>query len=97
VSSARFDDNNLSGGLGNEPKLVGAVSALESGNVSKTIIGNRGVFVARLDGVTNPAEGTDLTQVKSVKNNNYSSRADRKAQDALQKAMGVEDNRGRYY
>ena len=97
VASARFEDNNLSGGLGNEPKLLGAVSALESGAVSKFIVGNRGVFVARLDGTTKAAEGADLTQVKTIKNNNYSSRADRKAQEALQKAVGVEDNRGRYY
>lgn len=97
VASARFEDNNLSGGLGNEPKLVGTMSAMESGSVSRPIQGNRGVFVARLDGKTNPPEESDLEQVKNIKNNNYSSRADRKAAEALQNAIGVEDNRGVFY
>ena len=97
VGSARFEDNNLSGGLGNEPKLLGSVASLESGAVTKPIIGVRGVFVARLDGINNAPENPDLSSIKNIKNNNYSSRADRTAADALQKAMGVEDNRGKYY
>jgi hypothetical protein len=55
------------------------------------------VFVARLDGMNKAPENPDLSSIKNIKNNNYSSRADRTAADALQKAMGVEDNRGKYY
>lgn len=97
VTSARFSDSSLPGGLGREAALIGTAFALKEGSVSKPIVGNRGVFVARLDAITPAPEGGDIKQEQTVSDNNKSTRADRQGYEALKKEVGVEDNRAKFY
>jgi peptidyl-prolyl cis-trans isomerase D len=97
ANSVRFSDGSLPGGLGREAALIGTALSLKEGAVSKPIVGNRGVFVARLDVLTPAPEGGDINQERTVSDNNKGARADRQAYDALKKEVGVEDNRGKFY
>jgi len=97
ISSARFDDNNLPSGLGREITLLGALGAMESGSVSKPIVGNRGVFAIRLDGKNLPSDEMNLESIRTIEHNNFANRANRSAGEAVKNAAGVEDNRGRFY
>jgi peptidyl-prolyl cis-trans isomerase D len=97
ASQIRYNDNNLPAGLGREPKLLGTVFSLASGTTSKPIVGNRGVYVVRLEGKTDaPADG-DITLEKTNYASSLSMRAERQAYTSLQKEVGVEDNRAKYY
>jgi peptidyl-prolyl cis-trans isomerase D len=97
ISSARFDDNNLPSGLGREITLLGALDAMESGSVSKPIVGNRGVFSIRLDGKNLPSDEMNLESIQTIEHNNFANRASRSAAEAVKNEAGIEDNRGRFY
>ncbi|HET8963034.1 MAG TPA: peptidylprolyl isomerase [Chitinophagales bacterium] len=48
-------------GIGLEPKVVGSVMATAANNTSGIIIGNRGVYIAKVTSVTEPAPTEDYT------------------------------------
>jgi peptidyl-prolyl cis-trans isomerase D len=50
----RFSSNTVQN-LGDEPKVVGRAFGLKQGEVSKPLAGNNGVYVIKLDGLTEPA------------------------------------------
>lgn len=52
-------------GIGLEPKVVGTVMATAADNATGIIIGNRGVYVAKVTAVTEPAPTEDLTLNKN--------------------------------
>ncbi|GAB5538462.1 MAG: SurA N-terminal domain-containing protein [Salibacteraceae bacterium] len=97
LESARMSDQALGSGIGREPKLLGTLATLDQGSISKPVEGNRGVFVLRLDSMEPAPEDGDIETEKTIANNNNFSRASRNAQTALEKAVGVEDNRVKYY
>ena len=70
---------------------------MESGSVSKPIVGNRGVFAIRLDGKNLPSDEMNLESIRTIEHNNFANRANRSAGEAVKNAAGVEDNRGRFY
>jgi len=97
AQDVRFANNALPGGLGREPELVGSVFSLDQGETSKPIIGNRGVFVARVDVVNDAPQDRDLAIEKREVSGTLAGRVDRTVFEALKKEAGVEDYRGRYY
>ncbi|MEZ4721569.1 MAG: peptidylprolyl isomerase [Flavobacteriales bacterium] len=97
LDDIRFSDNNLKGGIGREPKVVGTAFGLSENSTSKPIIGNRGVFVIRIDHIAPAQESSDLTNEKKMVSNNAAARAERSAYDAVKKTVGVEDLRNRFY
>ena len=70
---------------------------MESGSVSKPIVGNRGVFSIRLDGKNLPSDEMNLESIQTIEHNNFANRASRSAAEAVKNEAGIEDNRGRFY
>lgn len=97
MEEIRFSDNTLKGGIGREPKVIGAAFGLAQNSVSKPIAGNRGVFVIRLDNITPAQEGGDINNEKMMMSNNTAARAERAAYEAVKKVVGVEDLRNKFY
>lgn len=84
-------------GMGNEPKVVGAVFAMKQGQLSGPLTGETGVCVVFVKGFTEPGPTTDYSaQAKSLAEQRRS-RSDYEVGAALKEKVGVEDNRGRFY
>lgn len=95
AQSVTFGSNYLPG-LGQEPALLGAISNLKQGEISKPVKGQQGVFIVAVESVTKPAELKDLAAAKqslqaATQNRSY------EAFNALKEKAKVKDNRGRYY
>ena len=90
-------DNPTLPGAGNEPKVVGAAFALEEGETSEPIAGNRGVYVVE---VIQKNRATDMDSYRS-----YAARAtaERRANvtqevlEALKETAEIEDKRANFY
>lgn len=84
-------------GAGNEPKIVGAAFALEQGEVSKPLAGNRGVYVIE---VLQKNRAADLESYRSYAMREAASRRaniDQEIITALRSTAEIEDNRSRFY
>ena len=97
IETLSFADGAMSGGLGRETEFIGTIFSTESGFISKPVVGNRGVFVARVDNIIDAPAERDLTTVKREESANMSSRVNGQFFKALQDEYGVEDNRARFY
>lgn len=92
--------NPLIPGAGREPKVVGAAFALEKGQISQPIVGEKGVYVIKL---TNRVDAPDLpsyknaalketqTKIQKLQNPNNA------VVKALKDAKEIEDNRALVY
>jgi len=84
-------------GAGNEPEVVGAIFAMETGKDSAPITGNKGVYVGQL------VSKFEAPAMDSYKNFAQQESASRRAQatmrvfDALKGKAEIEDNRARFY
>ncbi len=95
VSGVTFA-NPLLSGIGNEPKVVGAMSGIPVDKVSKAIDGNKGVFVVKV------TKRTD-----AVKLDNYNSYTEKrkkdlngklyKVYDVLKEKADIVDQRGKFF
>lgn len=83
-------------GLGDELKLLGLAYSLEQGQISKPIIGKRGVYVIEITAITTPEVNSDASKRKNLQRN-YVSRAGFEAFEALRKKAEVEDNRSKFF
>lgn len=92
--------NPLIPGAGKEPKVVGAAFALQEGEVSKPIVGEKGVYVLKLTSrVESPALASykdaavkeTQTRVQKLQNPNN------EVIKALKDAKEIEDNRAKVY
>ncbi|HAP01747.1 MAG TPA: hypothetical protein DCQ93_07490 [Bacteroidetes bacterium] len=79
--------------IGSEPKLNGALPELKEGKVSKPIIGRNAVFVAVLKSVSKPAAVADYNQYKEELLSKVAPNMEYQYQEALKKAIKIEDNR----
>lgn len=92
--------NPLIPGAGKEPKVVGAAFALEEGEVSKPIVGEKGVYVLKLTkrveapalaSYKNAAVKETQTRVQKLQNPNNN------VIKALKDSKEIEDNRAKVY
>jgi peptidyl-prolyl cis-trans isomerase D len=84
-------------GLGNEPAVVGVVSALKKGQVSKPIAGDNAVVVVSVIDVTEAPATTDYSaSVKQVVDQRKS-RSEYEVFNSLKEKANIEDNRGKFY
>lgn len=97
ADNLHFTDSSIPGGVGREPAMVGAVSTLEQGEVSKPIQGIRGVYVATVTQKTPAPDDINLEAEQQSASQSYNMRVNREMIDALKKAVGVEDDRARFY
>ncbi|WP_425076840.1 SurA N-terminal domain-containing protein [Psychroserpens sp. S379A] len=96
ASAVNMKNPTLSG-AGSEPKVVGAAFGLAEGEVSKPIIGNKGVYVVE---VTKVNETTTLDNYQAIANRLSTARANAaqtKVYNALKETADIEDNRARFF
>lgn len=83
-------------GAGIEPKLIATASSLEQGSISEPVIGENGVYLIRVTNVYKP-ELVDYTLERNRLRNNFASRVNFEAFEALKKIANIKDNRAKYY
>ncbi|WP_081211839.1 peptidylprolyl isomerase [Salegentibacter sediminis] len=84
-------------GAGSEPSVVGSVFAMEPGQVSKPITGEKGVYVVEL---LSRNEAPAMESYKSFADQETAKRRQAAAQrafEALKEKAEIEDNRARFY
>jgi peptidyl-prolyl cis-trans isomerase D len=83
-------------GVGFEPAIAGAATALEANQVSKPVVGTSGVYVVKVTSV-NPGTDQDVTanKQKLAASNNY--RTNMLAFEALRENAKVIDKRSKFY
>lgn len=83
-------------GVGSEPALIGTVSALDNGAMSKPFKGNTGVFLAKVNTVEENS-GDDIDAEKARLVQSMSFRASYQAYEAHREAVKIEDNRSKFF
>lgn len=89
--------NPIIPGLAQENKVVGAVFGSQAGKLSKPIEGDKGVYVFRVDGFTNPAPMANTFKQKETILLGLTQRAFGLAFNALQEKSDIKDNRVNFY
>lgn len=84
-------------GVAREPKVVGAISAMKVGQVSKPLVGERGVYLVKVTLETPPAVNPDLALNKMQILSGIKSRVDGEVFDALKDISDVKDFRAKFY
>ncbi len=84
-------------GLGREPALIGTVSGMEEGDISKPIKGDQGVYVVSLETKTDLSEQPNFANNKRILNSSLSSRVDFEVYEALKEKADITDNRSKFF
>jgi peptidyl-prolyl cis-trans isomerase D len=84
-------------GIGVEPALIAKVIATEKGGLTGAVKGQSGVFIARVDDITEPAEPTDVSSSTGQMESQVRQRASYEVFEALKEKANVVDNRGKFY
>lgn len=84
-------------GLGREPVLLGTVSGMQEGDVSKPIKGEQGVYVVSLESRNPLPENPMYDNNKRVLNSSLSSRVDFEVFEALKEKADITDNRSKFF
>ena len=90
-----FDTYSIPG-VGFEPAIAGAATALESNQVSKPVAGTSGVFVVKVISVT-PGNDQDVAADKQKLSASVGYRANMYAFEALRENAKIVDKRGKFY
>lgn len=83
--------------LGNEPKLLGALANLEQGQTTGPIVGNSGVFVARVMDKTVPSAITNYATLRRQLSSTVRSQIGGQLMQAMRSDAKIQDNRSTYY
>lgn len=83
--------------VGRELNLYGSVFTLKNGETSKPITGEAGVYVLRIDGITEPVATTNYSVARKQAESNYSYRVDVETLDAIKKKANIQDNRAKFF
>ena len=83
--------------LGNEPKLLGALTNLEKGQTSQPIIGNSGVFVVEVLEKTVPSALTNYAQLRRQLSASVRAQMGGQLMEAMRSDAKIVDNRSTYY
>jgi len=83
-------------GLGTEPKVIGAVTALDENQMTNAIVGNNGVTVATIVGVNQQSNSDEAAQKQRLQFQ-FENRANFEAFGALRESAEIEDNRAKFF
>lgn len=89
--------NTFIGGLGNEPRVVGTISAMKKGQLSAPIKGDNSVVVLSVTDITEPAATQDYSANIKQMTDQKNSRSEYEVFNALKEKANIEDNRGKFY
>lgn len=84
-------------GLGREPKLVGAASGLEVGELSQPIKGEQGVYVVVVDSKNEAPAQPNFTNNARMLNSSLAARVDYEVFEALKEKAEIVDNRAKFF
>jgi peptidyl-prolyl cis-trans isomerase D len=84
-------------GLGFEPKLIGAISAMKPNQLSKPVLGANGVFVVKVTNVTDAKPIADYTPYKQQELQTLAQRFQYGLTESLKKTIKVEDDRYKFF
>ncbi len=90
-----FESSSIPG-VGYEPAIAGAATALEANQVSKPVVGTSGVYVVKVTSV-NPGTDEDLTSAKQRLAASVNYRANTLAFEALRENAKIVDKRAKFY
>ena len=96
AQSVTFSSYAISG-LSGEKALVGHVFGLEKGTVSEPIVGERGVYVFRVDEIIEVPENPNYSFNKTQLAQNLNNRVDYEVYKSLQDNADIDDNRAKFY
>lgn len=85
--------SNFVPGLGQEPKVLGNIFALEQNGTTNAIAGNSGVFIATVLNKTTATPSADLTQLKNQLNQQARSSTRGRLVQGLKNKANITDNR----
>lgn len=91
-----FSTNNLSGS-GNQPAVVGAVSALKAQTLSKPIKSRDGVFVVYAESVTPAPAQTDYKAQQAAAVSQLQPRVDNDVYEALKTNANIQEHLAKFY
>lgn len=83
--------------VGRELKVYGPLFTLKQGETSKPIAGETGVYVIRVDKITEAPATEEYAQAKMQARSNYQYRAELEAIEALRKLAEIKDNRAKFF
>ncbi|HSW68476.1 MAG TPA: peptidylprolyl isomerase, partial [Bacteroidales bacterium] len=84
--------------FGRDPRIVGAIFALEKGQISEPVRGDIAVYILKLHELTTRTpDDISLQGIERVLTNSFRSRAVREAYDALLNNSDIEDSRLLFY
>lgn len=84
-------------GLGREPALIGTVAGMESGDISKPIKGDQGVYVVTVETRAEVPAQTNFANNGRILNGTLSSRVDYEVFEALKEKAEIVDNRAKFF
>lgn len=84
-------------GLGREPALLGTVGGMETGDISKAIKGDQGVYVVYLESRAEAPAQPNYATNASIMNSSLSSRVDYEVFEALKEKAEIVDNRAKFF
>lgn len=89
--------NPIIPGVAQEGKVIGTVFGLQPNTLSKSIEGNRGVYVVSVHDFINPQQAQNLDAIKQQSINMLQQRAPGSVFQALLEKADITDNRARFY
>lgn len=84
-------------GIGPENKVMGQAFGLPVDQVSEAIVGENGVYVIRVDQISDVPEANDLTFTQDQIKRSYGSRVDIEVFEALKESANITDNRSKFF
>ncbi|MDX9751793.1 MAG: peptidylprolyl isomerase [Flavobacteriales bacterium] len=96
VADMLFSSSNIPGGY-NEPEVSGKIFSLATGDVSVPMKGDNGVYVVRITNTAAAPEPEDVSSERSSLLQRDRTRVDGTLYSALRDAVGVQDDRSKYY
>ncbi len=84
-------------GIGPENEVLGKAFGLPQGAVSEAIVGENGVYVIRVDQISEAPASNDLTFVQDQIKRNYGNRVDIEVFEALKEKANIKDNRAKFF
>ncbi len=96
ASGATFSSYTIPN-VGRETNLYGSLFTLKNGELSKPIAGESGVFVLRIDLISEAPATSDYNTSKAQARNNFIYRVDSEVTEAIKKKAKIKDNRAKYF
>lgn len=83
--------------VGREMNLYGPIFSLKQGELSKPVAGESGVYVLRVDKITEAPATKDYANAKMQAKSNFTYRVDNEVTEAIKKKAAIKDNRAKFF